>query len=118
MPIEKLPPVAVKDNEPIRMAVIGTGGMGTGHCHAIMNLTEQGKTNTHRRGLRCGNEVMACRKACQDKQGIAVDAYVDYHDVLRAMTSTRCSSPRPSWHARLHAIAAPTRAGTCTARSR
>ncbi|MFI4873556.1 MAG: Gfo/Idh/MocA family protein [Phycisphaerales bacterium JB061] len=83
--IEKLPPVAVKDNEPIRMAVIGTGGMGTGHCHAIMNLTEQGKTNTQIVAVCDVNQVrMAdCQKACQDKQGIAVDAYVDYHDVLR-----------------------------------
>src|SRR6185436_10290491 len=28
-------------DEPIRMGVIGTGGMGTGHCHAIVELAKK-----------------------------------------------------------------------------
>lgn len=33
--------------QPIRMAVIGTGGMGTGHCQAFTNFAAKGQENVH-----------------------------------------------------------------------
>jgi predicted dehydrogenase len=40
-----LPRVRVRDNEPVRIGVIGTGGMGTEHCRAFMRLLNAGKTD-------------------------------------------------------------------------
>ena len=103
-------PVLVKDNEPIRLAVIGTGGMGTGHCHAIMGLTEQGRTKTQIVALADVNEVRLgdAHKACQDKQGIEVDKYVDYREILkRDDIHAVLIASTEHWHAQ-HAIDALT----------
>lgn len=103
-------PVAVKDNEPIRMAVIGTGGMGTGHCEAIMALAQQGKTKTQIVALADVNEVRMgdAHKSCQDKQGIEVGAYTDYREILKRddVHAVLIASPE-HWHAQ-HAIDALT----------
>jgi predicted dehydrogenase len=98
--------VKINDSEPIRMAVIGTGGMGTGHCHAIMNLAQQGKTNTQVVALADVNDlrVQDAQKACQDKQGIAVDTYRDYREILaRDDIHAVLIASTEHWHAQ-HAI--------------
>lgn len=108
--VAPMAPVAVKDNEPIRMAVIGTGGMGTGHCQSIMTLAEQGKTKTQIVALADVNDISVqnAQKACQDKQGIEVQTYRDYRELLKRsdIHAVLIASPE-HWHAQ-HAIDALT----------
>ena len=99
----------------IRMAVIGTGGMGTGHTHAIMQLAAKGEENvqivalcdvnrykldkvspTREReyqkrlkdwaasgsGQNESGPPKSLKETCEEKQGITVDAYTDYKQVL------------------------------------
>ena len=40
--VERIVP---RDNEPVRIGIIGTGGMGTEHCRAFMRLLNAGKTD-------------------------------------------------------------------------
>jgi len=72
------------EGETIRMAVIGTGGMGTGHCHAIMSLAAAGHENVQIVALCdvCRPRLDAAWKACEEKQGMTVDRYGDYKEVL------------------------------------
>lgn len=43
--------VVPRDGEPVRIAIIGTGGMGTEHCRAFMRLLNAGKTDMQIVGL-------------------------------------------------------------------
>ncbi|MDY7110200.1 MAG: Gfo/Idh/MocA family oxidoreductase [Planctomycetota bacterium] len=76
--------VPLGEGEAIRMAVIGTGGMGGGHAAAIMRLAERGEANVHIVALCDVNDLrlQSNKAACEEKQGITVDTYRDYHDVL------------------------------------
>ncbi len=76
-------PVAA--NEPVRMAVIGTGGMGTGHCEAFATLTEQGQMNAQIVALAdvCQPRLDSALSKCREKQpGVEVQATMDYREVL------------------------------------
>ncbi len=70
--------------DPIRMAVIGTGGMGTGHCNSICELAKQGRTDTQIVAVAdvCDSHRMRAKNSCQQSQGIDVDDYRDYREVL------------------------------------
>ncbi|MHC5024723.1 MAG: Gfo/Idh/MocA family protein [Planctomycetota bacterium] len=78
------PRVPLDPDAPIRMAVIGTGGMGTGHCNAIMNLAAQGKENVRIVALCDVNDLRMekAREACAAKQGIAVDTTRNFRDII------------------------------------
>jgi predicted dehydrogenase len=58
--------------------------MGTGHCHSIIGLAQAGEANVKIVALCDVNDLRLedARKACAEKQGIEVDTYRDYHDVL------------------------------------
>lgn len=81
---EAQPRVPLNEGETIRMAVIGVGGMGSGHASAIMRLAERGEANVHIVALCDVNDLrlQSNKAACENKQGITVDTYRDYHDVL------------------------------------
>lgn len=91
-----------KADEPIRMGIIGTGGMGGGHLHSIISLTQQGKTNTHIVAVCdvCDLKAEGAKKAAEEKQGISVDAYRNYHDLLKRddIHAVLIASPE-HWHA-------------------
>jgi predicted dehydrogenase len=75
----------LRDNEPMRMAVIGTGGMGTGHCDAFMSLTKQGKMNAQIVAVAdvCDSHLNNAAKKCRDGQsGVEVQATRDYREIL------------------------------------
>jgi hypothetical protein len=78
------PRVPLADDEPIRIGVIGTGGMGGGHCHAIMGLGKAGEENVQIVAVCdvCDSRLEGARKACADKQSIRVDTYRNYHEIL------------------------------------
>ncbi|MDF1808523.1 MAG: Gfo/Idh/MocA family oxidoreductase [Phycisphaerales bacterium] len=91
-----------KAGEAIRMAIIGTGGMGGGHLNSIISLTESGKTNTKIVALSdvCDSRLEGAHKTAQDRQGIDVDIYRDYREILKRddIHAVLIASPE-HWHA-------------------
>lgn len=75
----------LKDGDPIRMGVIGTGGMGTGHCEAFLTLAKDGK---------CKVQIVALCDVCQPRletalskaralqPDVAIETYSDYRKLL------------------------------------
>ncbi|MCA9312232.1 MAG: Gfo/Idh/MocA family oxidoreductase [Phycisphaerales bacterium] len=91
-------------DEAIRMAVIGTGGMGTGHCHAFMNLAQQGHEKVEIVALCdvCEPRLEDARAACAEKQGITVDTYTRHEDLLKRNDIHGVLVAAPEhWHAPL-----------------
>jgi predicted dehydrogenase len=90
-------------NETLRLAVIGTGGMGTAHCHSFMSLVKDGKANAKFVALAdvCEPRLMEAKKACEEKQGDSVDATMDYREVLKRddIHGIVIASPE-HWHAK------------------
>lgn len=80
------PRTELKDGDTIRMAVIGTGGMGTGHCEAFASLARQGHEKVEVVAIAdvCDSfRERAVRKVREAGQGASVDAYRDYRDLLK-----------------------------------
>ena len=74
----------VKDGEPIRLGIIGVGGMGGGHCEGLINTTAGGRESV---------QVVAISDVAKPKlegwvshasevQKIQVDGYRNYHELL------------------------------------
>ena len=95
-----------KSGETIRIGVIGTGGMGTGHCVAIPTLIKNGHEDA---------EIVAVADVCdihannaadrvQSIQGTRPDTYRDYRELLARddIHGVLIASPE-HWHAK-HAI--------------
>ena len=97
-----------KDGEPIRMAVIGTGGMGTGHCQAFSQFGADDRANVLIVALAdvCDPRVEYAKEKIQEKQGkdVEITTYRDYHDVLKRddIHAVLIASPE-HWHAQ-HAM--------------
>lgn len=95
-----------KKGEPIRMAVIGTGGMGTGHCEAFSTFGADGRANVEIVALAdvCDPRVENAKKKIQQKQSKSVEltTYRDYHDVLKRddINAVLIAAPE-HWHAQL-----------------
>ena len=90
-------------NDAIRMAVIGTGGMGTGHAHAFMNFAATGQENVQVVALAdpCDERRMNCHKACAERQsGVEVQETRDYREILARddVHGVLVASPE-HWHA-------------------
>jgi predicted dehydrogenase len=101
------PRAALKDGEPIKMGVIGTGGMGTGHCEAILALAKKGECNVQILALAdvCKPRLEFAQKKCAEAQPtLTVDTYTDYKKLLARpdLHGVLIASPE-HWHAQ-HAI--------------
>ncbi|MCK4873967.1 MAG: Gfo/Idh/MocA family oxidoreductase [Phycisphaerales bacterium] len=92
------------ENDPIRMGLIGTGGMGSGHLRAMMSLTEQKRANVKIVAVCdvCKPRLDSNQKACTEKQGFQVDAYRYYSDLLARddIHGVLIASPE-HWHAQM-----------------
>jgi predicted dehydrogenase len=90
--------------EPIRMGVLGTGGMGTEHCRRILELVKEGRERVQIVALSdvCKSRLEAAKKICEERQGIAVETYGDYRDLLARsdLHAVLVASPE-HWHARM-----------------
>ena len=74
----------IAEGETINIGIIGTGGMGTGHCHAIANLAKNGNEDVN---IVAVSDVAIPRMndiaiLLSEKQGIEVAQYQDYKDLL------------------------------------
>ncbi|MCP3904404.1 MAG: Gfo/Idh/MocA family oxidoreductase [Planctomycetes bacterium] len=76
--------VPLEAGEPIRMGVIGTGGMGTGHCRATISLAKAGHENVELVAFSdvCDERLENARKICSEQQGTSIDTYRNYVDLL------------------------------------
>lgn len=87
----------LRDADPVRMAVIGTGGMGNGHLDSFMNFRREGKERVDIVAVCdvCSLKADEAQKKCANGQsGVKVDKYINYHEVLA----------RPDIHAVLLAV--------------
>jgi predicted dehydrogenase len=93
--------------EPVHMAVIGTGGMGTGHCEAFCTLNRDKKEKVQIVALAdCWPANLdRAHKLCSDQQqGVEVQKFANYKDLLKRsdIQGVLIASPE-HWHAQ-HAI--------------
>ncbi|MCA9305275.1 MAG: Gfo/Idh/MocA family oxidoreductase [Phycisphaerales bacterium] len=104
--VKARPRVPLKDGEPVRMGVIGPGGMGTGHCHAFMNLTKGGHMNARIVAVADVNDLNAynAKKILEEGQagGGEVQTYRDYNELLSRddIHAVLIASPE-HWHAQM-----------------
>ncbi len=72
------------EDETIRVGVVGTGGMGTGHCHAIVNLVKQGRENAEIVALCdvCDLRMQNAKQHCEKVQGNEIATYRNYEDLI------------------------------------
>jgi len=96
------PRVPVRDGEPVRMAVIGTGGMGTGHCQSFINLTKQGLMNVQVVAVAdvCQSHLDRAAHRCQEGQpGLDIQATRNYREILKRddIHAVLVASPE-HWH--------------------
>ncbi|MCI0589627.1 MAG: Gfo/Idh/MocA family oxidoreductase [Planctomycetes bacterium] len=90
--------------DPIRIGVIGTGGMGTAHCESILSLVAGGHERVEIRGLAdvCRPRLEKARGKCAEKQGFEVDTYRDYRELLKRedLHGVLIASPE-HWHGQM-----------------
>lgn len=102
-PIAKAGP-RVQPDQPIRMAVIGTGGMGTGHCEAFCSINEKGKDKVQIVAVSdvCKSHLDRAHKKCADKQKIEVAKYGSYKELLARddIHAVLIASPE-HWHGQM-----------------
>ena len=72
------------DGEPIKIGVVGPGGMGTGHVDAITKLAKQGKENVQITALCdvCDTRLERAQQIIKERQGAEVDTYRKHEDLL------------------------------------
>jgi predicted dehydrogenase len=94
-------------DDPIKMGVIGTGGMGTGHVDSILGLVKKGECNVQILALAdvCKSRAEEAKKHCVAAQpSLTVDTYSDYKQLLARpdLHGVLIASPE-HWHSQ-HAI--------------
>lgn len=90
-------------DEPVRMAVIGTGGMGTEHCRAFLKLAAAGAANVRIEALCdvCQPRLAAAKQIVDEAQGGDVATYGDHRQLLarRDLHGVLIATPE-HWHSR------------------
>ena len=89
--------------QPVKVGLIGTGGMGGGHLGSMMTQIERGDENFQVVALADVNQVWLAQRAetaRAGQSGVTVDTYTDYRDLL-AREDVDCvliAAPE-HWHA-------------------
>lgn len=79
------PRPALKDGDVIRIAIIGTGGMGTGHCESFASLGKDGKEKVQVVAVCDVNDLHAAAakaKIESIQKGVEVESTRDYKKLL------------------------------------
>jgi predicted dehydrogenase len=92
-------------DDPIRIAVVGTGGMGTAHCQAFTALAEKGLANLQLVALAdvCLPRLENAQRVVAERQkDVPVDTYQDYTELLARddLHGVLIASPE-HWHAKM-----------------
>lgn len=98
------PPVPIGPFEPVRMAVIGTGGMGTEHCNAFMRIVADGREDVQIVALCdvCEPRLEAARAKVEEGTGTSPAVFTRYRDVLADPTLHGVLIATPEhWHAKV-----------------
>jgi len=71
-------------DDTVRMGVIGTGGMGRGHCGAFLGINERGDENVHIVAVSdvCKTHLDKALEICRKQDGVEVKGYRYYKDLL------------------------------------
>ncbi len=97
-------PVVPAPDEPIKMAIIGTGGMGSGHLEAFLKFKKDGKENLEIVGLCdvCQPRLEKAKKMCDDSQGGSVATYTNSKELLaqKDLHGVLIAAPE-HWHQQL-----------------
>ncbi len=101
VPIAPTPP---GPDDVIQMGVIGTGGMGTGHCEQFTKLAKDGKAKVQIVALAdvCDPRVENAKSVVEKAQGNKVDTYRKYTDLLarKDIHGVLIASPE-HWHSQM-----------------
>jgi predicted dehydrogenase len=76
---------ALSGDDPIRIGVIGVGGMGTGHVHGLLGINERKEANLQIVALCdvCEPRWQNALITCNEKQpGVKTDTYTHHEDLL------------------------------------
>lgn len=99
-----LPGVPLNPGDTIRIGVIGTGGMGTGHCDAFCSIMKRGKDKVEVAALAdvCDPRAENAKKKVDAAQGSNVETYRDYRKLLARddIHAVLIASPE-HWHAQM-----------------
>ncbi len=91
-------------NDPVRIGIIGTGGMGTGHCGAFLKFAKAGDAKVRIEALSdvCDSRWYAAKKRVDEAQGGDVAIHRDYRDLLKRpdLHGVLIAAPE-HWHARM-----------------
>lgn len=105
-PIPKgAPRVPLAEGAPIRIGVIGTGGMGNGHLDGMLSARRDGRETLDIVAVCDVNKKRvdgAARKLADQQPGVKVDAYRHYPDLLARddIHAVLIASPE-HWHAQM-----------------
>jgi predicted dehydrogenase len=95
---------ALAGDQPVRIGVIGTGGMGTAHCEALTRLAAAGRVNVRVDALCdvCVPRLENAKKLVDAAQGSDTAAYGDYKQLLARpdLHGVLIASPE-HWHGRM-----------------
>lgn len=99
-----LPHAPLGPDEPVRIGVIGTGGMGTGHLESFVTAAREGRANVKVVALAdvCQPRLMEAKRKAEAVQGPGIDTYTHYPDLLarKDIQGVLIASPE-HWHARM-----------------
>jgi predicted dehydrogenase len=94
---------ALAADEPVRIGVIGTGGMGTGHCEAFARLARNGTSNVRIEALCdvCEPRMASAKERIQKIQPWEIATYTKAADLLARTDLHGVLIATPEhWHAR------------------
>ena len=95
---------ALGADEPVRIGVIGTGGMGSAHAEALTRLNTEGRTKVRVDALCdvCGPRLDAAKKKVDAAQGSDTPTYGDHLELLKRpdLHGVLIASPE-HWHAQM-----------------
>ena len=97
------PGTPIGADEPVRIGIIGTGGMGTAHCDAFMRMVRAGSTRVRIDALCdvCEPRMTAAKKRIQSTQEGEIATYTRTRDLLARpdLHGVLIATPE-HWHAR------------------